>query len=126
MSEETYQPIKRVFPRGSKVLVKRDGTPDRIGSIVVPEVAKEAERPFWCTVVSVGPGDWVPTGERKSLGHAGGPFSRPDLDCWTRTPMLVKPGDRVLINRYAGPEVMVDGVEHMVLDHTDLKALAED
>lgn len=114
-TDEAEKPIKAFHPVGDKVLVLRDGTPDTVGSIVIPEVAKESERPFWCTVVAVGLGGVTPTNKTSVGGH----------EVWTRKPMWVKPGDRVLINRYEGPRVSLNGVEHLCIEHTDIKAIVD-
>ena len=39
--------------------------------------------------------------------------------------MHVKTGDRVLISKYAGTEVKVDGVEYTILRQDDILAIVE-
>ena len=39
--------------------------------------------------------------------------------------MNVKVGDRVLISKYAGTEVKVDGVEYSILRQSDILAVVE-
>ena len=39
--------------------------------------------------------------------------------------MHVKAGDRVLISKYAGTEVKVDGVEYTILRQDDILAIVE-
>ncbi|MEG2174889.1 MAG: co-chaperone GroES [Oscillospiraceae bacterium] len=39
--------------------------------------------------------------------------------------MYVKPGDRVMMSKYAGTEVKVDGVEYTILRQSDILAIVE-
>ena len=39
--------------------------------------------------------------------------------------MAVKAGDLVLFNKYAGTEVKLDGVEHLVMREDDILAVIE-
>lgn len=41
------------------------------------------------------------------------------------TPMSVKVGDKVLISKYAGTEVKIDGVEYTILKQDDILAVVE-
>lgn len=41
------------------------------------------------------------------------------------TPMTVKAGDKVLISKYAGTEVKIDGVEYTILKQDDILAIVE-
>ncbi len=38
-------------------------------------------------------------------------------------PLSVKAGDKVLIGKYAGTEVMLDGVEHIILREEEILAV---
>lgn len=40
-------------------------------------------------------------------------------------PMIVKIGDKVLISKYSGTEVKVDGVEYTILKQDDILAIVE-
>jgi chaperonin GroES len=40
-------------------------------------------------------------------------------------PLSVKPGDQVLIGKYSGSEVKLDGEEHIVLREDDVLAILE-
>ena len=40
-------------------------------------------------------------------------------------PLAVKKGDKVLIGKYSGTEVMVDGVEHLILREEEILAIVE-
>lgn len=76
----------QIEPLGDRVLVYMDSAPDRIGSIVIPEGAKE--KPLKGTVVAAGEGQSLPDG--------------------TFRPCTVKTGDRVIISKYAGTELDIE------------------
>ena len=44
-------------------------------------------------------------------------------DDGNRSPMEVKPGDRVLYGKYSGTEVTVDGDEYLILRESDVLAI---
>ena len=67
--------------------------------IVLPGTAKE--KPQMAEIIAVGPGGVV---EGKEIT------------------MQVKVGDRVLISKYAGTEVKLDGVEYTILRQADVLA----
>ena len=91
-----------IRPLGEKVLIKRLEAEDRTaGGIVLPDTAKE--KPKRGTVLSVGDGRLLDTGERKAL--------------------QVKNGDQVLFTSYAGTEVKVDGEEMIIMDESDILAV---
>ncbi len=93
-----------IRPLGEKVLVKRLEAEDRTaGGIVLPDTAKE--KPKRGTVLSVGDGRLLDTGERK--------------------PLQVKKGDQVLFTSYAGTEVKVEGEEMIIMDEGDILAVLE-
>jgi len=71
--------------------------------IILAAAAKE--KPQIAEVVAVGPGGMV---EGKEIG------------------MYVKVGDKVLITRYGGTEVKVDGVEYTIVRQNDILAVVED
>ena len=70
--------------------------------IILTPAAKE--KPQIAEIVAVGPGGIV-DGEKQE--------------------MYVKVGDRVLLNKYAGTEVKVDGVEYQILRQSDILAIVE-
>lgn len=102
---------------GSKVLVLVDDPPTRIGSIHVPLSSQKdpLERTYQATVVAVGPGEAVRTDGTSKGGFA----------VWKRKPMVVKRGDRVLLNRLVGAKVQRGGVEFYVVELDDVKAVFE-
>ncbi len=87
--------MERVEPLGARVLVRvlEDESVTSSG-LVIPDTAKE--KPQRGLVVAVGDDE--------------------DL-------IKVKPGDRVLYPRYAGTEVRIGGVDHLVVDATELLAV---
>jgi chaperonin GroES len=89
-------------PLADRIVVKRVVQEEKTkGGIIIPDTAKE--KPLEATVVAVGNGKTLKNG--KVL------------------PMTVKPGDRVLIGKYSGTEVKLDGVEHLILGEDDVLAV---
>ena len=93
-----------IRPLGEKVLVKRlEAEETTAGGIVLPDAAKE--KPKRGTIMSVGEGRLLDTGERQAL--------------------QVKEGEQVLFSSYAGTEVKVEGDEMIIMDETDILAVLE-
>lgn len=91
-------------PLGEKVLVKRAEAESQTDSgIFLPESAKE--KPQEATVVAVGDGKVLDTGDRSDF--------------------QVKKGDRVLIGKWGGTEVKIDEKEMLILDESDILAVLE-
>lgn len=89
-------------PLADRVVVKKLEAEDKTaGGIVLPDTAKE--KPQQGEVLAVGPGKFDDKG--------------------TRTPMEVKPGDKVLFAKYSGTEVKIDGTEYLILAERDLLAI---
>ena len=92
-----------IRPLFDRVVVKSvDSEETTKSGIVLPGAAKE--KPQMAEVVAVGPG-----------GNVDG----------TEVTMNVKVGDKVLISKYAGTEVKVDGVEYSILRQSDILAIVE-
>lgn len=92
----------KIQPLADRILVKRiDADEVKRGGIIVPDTAKE--KPQECQVIAVGPGKLDDLGKR--------------------TPLEVKAGDRILIGKYAGTEVKVDGEEHLIMREDDVLAI---
>jgi chaperonin GroES len=88
-----------VKPLNDRVLVLRIEEDDKTsGGIIIPDTAKE--KPQQGKVVAVGPG---------KLDEKG-----------VRLPMAVKDGDLVLFGKYAGTEIKIDGVEHLIMREDDI------
>ncbi len=47
------------------------------------------------------------------------------LDDGSRVAPEVKEGDRVLFGKYAGTEIKVDGVDHMILKESDILGILD-
>jgi chaperonin GroES len=89
-------------PLNDRVLVKRlEGEDKTAGGLYIPDTAKE--KPSKGEVVAVGPGKTADDG--KTIA------------------MTVKAGDHVLFNKYAGTEIKLDGVEHLVMREDDILAI---
>ena len=83
-----------VKPLGDRVLVQPlEEQEVKKGGIIIPDTAKE--KPLEGKVVAVGTGRLDEDGKR--------------------IPLEVKVGDRVLIGKYAGTEIKIDEVEHVIV-----------
>jgi chaperonin GroES len=93
-----------VRPLADRLLVKRleEETTSR-GGIIIPDSAKE--RPLTGEVLAVG------TGKR--------------LEDGTLVPLDVKKGDKVLFGKYAGSEIKVGGVDHIILREDEILGVLE-
>jgi chaperonin GroES len=91
-------------PLYDRVLVKRVESETRsTGGLFIPDTAKD--KPQTAEVVAVGTGRL--TDDHQLL------------------PLTVKKGDKVLFGKYAGDEVKLDGVEHIILRESDILAILE-
>lgn len=94
----------KIRPLQDRILVRRiDSEEKTSGGIIIPDNAKE--KPMEGEVVAVGNGKKLDDGTLRT----------PD----------VKIGDSVLFSKYAGSEVKLDGVEHLVLKEDDLLGVLE-
>ncbi|HIX39379.1 co-chaperone GroES [uncultured Desulfovibrio sp.] len=94
----------KLQPLNDRVLVKRLESEEKTaGGLYIPDTAKE--KPCKGEVVAAGPGKLAENG--------------------TRTPLAVKKGDMVLFNKYAGTEVKLDGIEHLVMREEDILAIID-
>lgn len=94
----------KVRPLQDRVLVKRVESETRsAGGIIIPDTAKE--KPLEGVVIAVGPG--------KRLENGG------------VVAVEVKEGDRVLFGKYAGTEIKVDGIDHMILKESDILGILD-
>ena len=93
-----------IRPLQDRVVLKRwEAEKTTAGGIVIPDTAKE--KPTQADVVAVGPGKSLDNGEIR--------------------PMSVKPGDKVLVGKYAGTELKLDGVEYVVLREDEIFGIIE-
>jgi chaperonin GroES len=93
--------MKQVNPLENRILV-RPSDPLKVtkGGIVIPDNARE--KPSEGTVTHVGPGKLAETGEL--------------------VPLTVAVGDVVIYSKYAGTEIQVEGVDHVLLKDVDCLA----
>jgi len=93
-----------VRPLRDRILVKRvEEREQRIGGIIVPDTAKE--KPQQATVVAVGSGRVNDDGKR--------------------IPLDVKVGDHVLIGKYSGTDIKLDGQEYLIVREDEILGVAE-
>lgn len=92
-----------IKPLGDRVVIKMlEEEQKTAGGIILTGTAKE--KPQFASVVAVGPGGVVDGKEVK---------------------MELNVNDKVLINKYAGTEVKVDGQEYIILRQSDVLAIVE-
>ena len=92
-----------VKPLFDKVLIKMEEAEETTKSgIVLAGTAKE--KPQIADVIAVGPGGLV---EGKQVD------------------MILKAGDRVIVSKYAGTEVKIDGEEYSLVRQSDVLAVVE-
>lgn len=91
----------KVMPLYDRVLLKRlEEKEVKKGGIIIPDTAKE--KPQEAEVIAVGKGRVNEDGKV--------------------VPLEVKKGDHVLIGKYSGTEVTIDGVEHIILREEEILA----
>jgi chaperonin GroES len=93
-----------IRPLGEKILVKRLEAEEKTASgIYLPEGAKE--KPQEAKVVAVGDGRLLDNGKRADF--------------------QVKKGDTVLLGKWGGTEIKIDGEEMLILGEDDILAIVE-
>jgi chaperonin GroES len=91
-----------IRPLHDRVLVKRIETEEQVrGGIIIPDTAKE--KPQEAEVIAVGPGKISDEGKR--------------------SPMDVKEGDRILVGKYSGSEIKIDGNDFVILREDEILAV---
>jgi len=94
----------KVRPLRDRILVKRlEDQEQRIGGIIIPDTAKE--KPQTAKVVAVGKG---------RVNDKGDVF-----------PLDVQVGDYVLVGKYAGTEIKLDGEEYLIVREDEVLGIAE-
>jgi chaperonin GroES len=90
-----------VKPLADRILVRRlEQKEEMRGGIIIPDTAKE--KPTEGEVVAVGPGRVTKDGKRIALE--------------------IEKGDRVLLGKYSGTEVKIDGEDFVILREEDVLA----
>ena len=90
-------------PLDDRVLVEPIDEEEKVGSLVIPDTAKE--KPMMGIVKAIG-NDFDLEG-RKSLKD------------------LIKVGDKVLFGKYAGQEFKIGGKKHLIIKREDLLAVVK-
>jgi chaperonin GroES len=94
----------KVHPLYDRVLLKRlEEQEVKRGGIIIPDTAKE--KPQEAEIIDAGKGRI--NDEGKTI------------------PLAVKKGDRVLIGKYSGTEVTIDGIEHVIVREEEILAVIE-
>ncbi len=89
----------KVQPIDDRLLIEPvEETEERVGSIIIPDTAKE--KPRMGTVVAVGTDEDIKE--------------------------IFKEGDRVLFAKYAGEEIKLDGKEYLIVQRSDVLAIVRD
>ncbi|MDD8020740.1 MAG: co-chaperone GroES [Acidobacteriota bacterium] len=92
----------KIQPLYDRVLLRRlEEQEVKRGSIIIPDTAKE--KPQEAEVIEAGSGRVNDSGKT--------------------IPLSVKKGDRVLIGKYSGTEVTIDGVEHLIVREDEILAI---
>jgi len=91
-------------PLGDRVLVEPvEEKETKKGGIIIPDTAKE--KPTEGLIIALGTGKTDDNGKK--------------------VPFEVKKGDRVLISKYGGTEIKLDGKEYKILNSDDILAMVE-
>jgi chaperonin GroES len=91
--------ISSVRPLRDRVLVKRiEESEQKVGGIIVPDTAKE--KPQQAEVIAVGSGRILDNGQRE--------------------PLAVKAGDKVLVGKWSGTDVRIDGIDYLILKEDEI------
>ena len=94
----------KVKPLFDRVLIKRVEADEKVkGGIIIPDTAKE--KPMEGKVIAVGAGRLDDDGKR--------------------IPMEVKAGDRILFAKYAGTEIKIDDVQHIILKEDEILGIIQ-
>ncbi|MFP4082449.1 MAG: co-chaperone GroES [Candidatus Aminicenantes bacterium] len=91
----------KVIPLHDRVLIKRlEEKEVKKGGIIIPDTAKE--KPLEAEVMEVGKGRVNEEGKN--------------------IPLEVKKGDKVLIGKFSGTEVEIEGIEHVIVREEEILA----
>ncbi len=91
-----------VKPLADRILVRRlEEQEEKRGGIIIPDTAKE--KPQQAKVVAVGPGRLTDEGKRVA----------PE----------VKAGDKILMGKYSGTEVKIEGNEYLIVREEEVLAI---
>ena len=91
-----------IKPLGDRVLIKMKEKEETTKSGILLTASKEKSQV--AEVIEVGPGKMVDG---------------------TKEEMLVKKGDKVILNKYAGTEVKLDGEDYLIVSQSDILAIVD-
>ena len=96
--------VQQVKPLADRLLVRRLEEEEVVkGGIIIPDTAKE--KPQQADIIAVGPGKRSDSGD----------LIKPE----------VKPGQRILLGKYSGTEVEIEGEEDVILREEDVLGILE-
>jgi chaperonin GroES len=91
--------MPNIRPLRDRILVRRiEQEEEKVGGIIIPDTAKE--KPQQAEVVAVGNGKLLENG--------------------TTIPLTVKPGDKVLVGKWSGTDVKIEGEEYLILKEDEV------
>jgi chaperonin GroES len=91
-----------IRPLQDRVLIKRIDEQEQVrGGIIIPDTAKE--KPQEAEVVAVGPGKVNDDGKR--------------------VPVDIKVGDKVLVGKYSGSDIKIDGEDFVIVREDEILAV---
>lgn len=95
----------KIIPLRDRILLKRLGEEEKTkGGIIIPDTAKE--KPMQGKVVAVGKGEINKDGKLIRLE--------------------VKEGDTVLIGKYAGAEIKIEGEDHLIVRENEILGIIKE
>lgn len=98
--------IEDVRPFSERVVIKKLEAKERMfGSIVIPQSANEIDTSWVAEVMAVGKGRLLKNGTTL------------DID--------VKPGDKVVVDKYIGAEIKIDGEKYYIVKEDDILGVLE-
>ena len=94
----------KIRPLQDRIVVRRVQEEEKTkGGLIIPDTAKE--KPIEGEVIAVGTGKVLDNGKIHALE--------------------VKAGDRILFGKYAGTEIKVDGIDHLILREEEVLGVIE-
>jgi len=94
----------KIHPLHDRILAKRLAEKNTsAGGLIIPDSAKE--KPLEALVIAIGAGRLLESGQTQAL--------------------TVKVGDQILIGKYSGSEVKLEGEEHIILREDDVLGILE-
>lgn len=103
MTKQTAVQVK-LKPLGNRVLAKRLDAEEKMkGGIILPDSAKKKQET--AQVIAIG------SGKKDNKGNL--------------IPFPVKVGDKILMDKYSGTEVTLEGEEYVILNADDIIAIVE-